>query len=323
MYTLHTYTNLVQIPTLVLSWRSKPLPPIPRDRFDIRLDTGPAFHPTAMHIEADDAISLAILLDTSGDQNDLLKHFDDALAAVAAAHLLPHDHISIYAIGCTLVATARDIPANTATLKSAVISALQTPELYGERGKGCPGALRLRDSLVWIADTLAGSTSRRVVLAITNGNNDKSIKSWDDTKFSLAASGVALFTVRSNSNPSLSTSQLLSTGARTSDEELLRQLCERTGGILLTSSAQDLQSTLTNVIALLRGRYIIEFPRPDDSRPGSHSVDITVPGTHDFIAHTGATVPLPDPSTLTGPNTVPTAKSPATYGNHHPTTPNP
>jgi hypothetical protein len=314
LYTLHAYTNLVQIPTLVLNWRSKPLPPIPRDRFAIRLDAGPAFHPTAMHMEGDDAISLAILLDASGDQNDLLQHFDDALATLASTHLLPHDRISVYAIDCTLVKSATDVPANDPVIKSAVTSALQFPALHGTRGKGCAGGIHLRDSIVWIANTLADSPSRRVIVAITDGSSDQSSRPLAQVKYFLASSGVALVALRQSHDPFA--------GPQPS-EDLLRSLCETSGGVLLTSSPQDLQSRLSHIVALLRGRYILEFPQPDDPRPGFHQVDITVPGTHDFIVHTGATVPLPNPSILNDPNTVPTAKSPATYGTRHPVTPNP
>ena len=319
IYTLHAYTNLVQLPTLVLDAYSKPLPPIPRDRFALRLDGGPVFHPTAMHIEGDDPISLAILLDASGEQNDLLKNFDDTLTAVASAHLLPHDNVSIYAIDCNLIGSAKDIPANSPALKSAVSTALVSPALHGQRGKGCAGDIHLRDSLIWIATTLADSPSRRVILALTSGKHDQSSKSWDDAKYNLAARGVALFAITSDTYSRLTASPLISTVPRVSDEQLLRTLCERTGGILVNTSPEDLQPTLTNLIALLRGRYIIEFPHPDEHRPGSHQIDIAVPGTHDFVVHTGATVPLPDLSLLNDPNTVhTTTKSPAVYGNHKP-----
>src|SRR5579859_6538090 len=53
MYTLHVYTNLVQLPTLVLNDELKPLPLLNKDQFTLSLDGGPVFRPTQIHLEGD------------------------------------------------------------------------------------------------------------------------------------------------------------------------------------------------------------------------------------------------------------------------------
>jgi hypothetical protein len=312
-FTLHAYANLVQIATLVLSWKSKPLPPIEREHFAIRLDSGPPFRPTAMHIEGNDAIDLAVLIDASGDQKEMLEHFDDALEAMARAGLLRHDHITVYAVDCALVrapaVTADDGPG----IKSAVAAALAYPMLHGTRGKRCEGEIHLRDSLVWMGNELANSSARRVILAITDGEDSKSTHSWRETKDFLEVHGVAVFGVHDSYDAFVDASK--------PGEALFRLLCEGTGGLYLDSSVAQIGVTLGRFITLVRGRYILEFPRPSENRPGQHLVEISVPGTHDFIVHTGALIPLPDPSMLAGPDLVPTTKSPATYGSRHPIKP--
>ncbi len=75
--TLHVYENLIQIPVLVLDPLRAPLEPIAPRRFAISVDSGPRFRPTHIRQEGDDPISLSILLDASGPENDLLPTIVD------------------------------------------------------------------------------------------------------------------------------------------------------------------------------------------------------------------------------------------------------
>jgi hypothetical protein len=50
--TLHVYTNLAQIPTLVLTKRHEEMPPVPPAQFRLSLDSGPAVPPTHVRVEA-------------------------------------------------------------------------------------------------------------------------------------------------------------------------------------------------------------------------------------------------------------------------------
>ena len=65
--TLHVYTNLIQIPTLVLGPdRERLKTPIAESRFSISIDNGPWFRVTHVRMEGDDPVSLSILLDGVG-----------------------------------------------------------------------------------------------------------------------------------------------------------------------------------------------------------------------------------------------------------------
>jgi hypothetical protein len=98
--TLHVYTNLVQIPVLVLTpTREKLLAPIAPNRFSISFDGGPSFQPTYARLEGDDPIDLSIVLDIRSLQIDLIERIDQTIADLAPSFLHPGDHVSIYAYG--------------------------------------------------------------------------------------------------------------------------------------------------------------------------------------------------------------------------------
>ena len=56
---------------------------------------------------------------------------------------------------------------------------------------------------------------------------------------------------------------------------------------------------------LIRGRYIVEFPRPVTTVGGHYSMDITISRRQALIRPTGAGVPTDDPAILNDPTTVP------------------
>jgi hypothetical protein len=125
--TLHVYENLIQIPTLVLDSKRQPLKkPIAANRFSVSIDSGPWFPATHVHQEGDDPISLSILLDVSGDSSELMANMNTAIAALAPDGLHAKDHVSIYALDCSLVQSLNDVPAESERLKVAVNEALQT-----------------------------------------------------------------------------------------------------------------------------------------------------------------------------------------------------
>ena len=70
--TLRVYTNLMQVPVLVLTHDYQRMKPIDPSGFRLSLDAGPRFHSSYVRREGDDPISLAILIDASNPDNELL-----------------------------------------------------------------------------------------------------------------------------------------------------------------------------------------------------------------------------------------------------------
>jgi hypothetical protein len=87
--TLHVYTNLAQVPTLVLTKRHEEMTPVPPAQFRRSLDSGPAVPPTHERVEGDDPISMAILIDTMVPKSELLPQVQEAVTGLARGSLGP------------------------------------------------------------------------------------------------------------------------------------------------------------------------------------------------------------------------------------------
>ena len=89
------------------------------------------------------------------------------------------------------------------------------------------------------------------------------------------------------------------------NEAPFNDVCQLSGGILLPTPAKDLGKQLAWAVKLIRGRYIVEFPRPVSTVGGHHSMEITISRSEAFIRPVGAEVPTDDPAILNDPTTVP------------------
>ena len=332
-YTLHVYANLIQIPTLVLTRKLQPISPIPVGRFDLSLDSGPSFHPTRMRREGDDPLALAILIDDSRDPFNTLPALGDALSTLAPQFLHPQDHVSIFALDCSLVRSLIDATAGPAKLQQGVAAALATSALHGNKSKpACRNSLHLWDSVAYVTSILSGLPGWRVLLVLSTGNDTGSVNKWATIQQYAATNGVAVFGLRDSLLFSLDygSAALYAHGipgfyqpSASNSEDLFELLCANTGGLLLTRPVAELRSNLEDILTMLRGRYILQFPRPDTSQPGLHNMAVTIPGNDLFISGTGVSVPLPDPRIQADPTTVPSAPSPAVLGHRRPITPDP
>ena len=86
--TLHVYTNLIQIPTLVLSPDLGPVKGrIEENKFSVSVDSGPWFRATHVRREGDDPISLAILMDMRYGEGDFIPKLRDAIVGLAPSDL--------------------------------------------------------------------------------------------------------------------------------------------------------------------------------------------------------------------------------------------
>jgi hypothetical protein len=266
--TLHAYSNLVQIPVLVLGNNREPLPPIEERRFFVSLDSGPRFRVTHARLEGDDPISLAILLDLGQPDPRLM---DEATGPAA--------------------------------LKNHVDVVLQPWVSRGhKRAKGCQKRWPLWDSLAAITRAISRQPGRHVILAVTDGEDEGSKNSWNDLREFAQERGVAIFgLVQPDVLPHVGTA----VRSGYNGETIFTSLCELTGGLVLTSDEQDLAKQLAWFVTLVRARYIVEFPQPRDTTVGQHDMQIIIEKTSAFIRSTGIGLPLDDPAILNDPTTIP------------------
>jgi len=297
IHTLHVYTDLVQVPTLVLGGNRKPLKtPLPEKRFSVSIDYGPWFQVTHARQEGNDPISLSILLDTSGPAADLMPKISDAISALAPSSLSARDHVSIYAIDCDLTRSLNDQPAESTSLKLGVDLALRPWKIrqQDQHAASCKQSVPLWDALGFVANELYKLPGRRVILVVSDGRDSGSVRLWNEVRTFTQATGVAVFgmintAVTSGWNSAMRWHQ--------SDANAFQTICELSGGMVMATSPDSIGKTLERSIAMLRDRYIVEFPRPSNSTRG------------DFIRPSGISVPIRDPALLADPTTVPSDPS--------------
>jgi hypothetical protein len=310
IHTLHVYANLIQIPTLVLGpYREQIKKPIPESRFSVSIDSGQWFRVTHVRLEGDDPISLSILLDASGDTAELMPKIGDAIARLAPLSLHPKDHVSVYALDCSLVRSWNDVPAETVGLKAAVDDALESWTLRRQKrhGANCRQTVHLWDALAYVVADLYKLPGRRVILVVSDGKDRGSEHRWNDVRVYAQTEGVAVFGVTSIPPYMVGDNRMFS---RLSNENPLPSLCELSGGMMLLTSVRSLEETLTRFTTMLRQRYIVEFPRPANSTAGMHDIRVTIAkGEGNFIRSSGISVPLPDAAVLKDPTTVPSDPS--------------
>ena len=100
-------------------------------------------------------------------------------------------------------------------------------------------------------------------------------------------------------------------------ERMFDSLCELSGGLVLAANQTALEAKLMEFVTMVRGRYIVEFPRPINGVAGFHNMEITIAGARKaFIRVAGDSMSREDPAISKDPNTVPEdpANAPQ-YGN--------
>jgi hypothetical protein len=294
--TLHVYTNLVQIPTLVLGHDHKLIARIDERRFFVSLDGGRKFRVTHARLEGDDPISLTILMDLSQSDPGVMLGADQAIASLAPLSLHTRDEVSIYALDCELIHTPDQRATDAATLKRQVDLVLRQSQSrdQSDTKQRCQNPLNLWDSLATIVQTLSMRPGKRVILAVTDGVDRGSRNSWNELRYFAQTRSVAIFGLVQPAD--LRNMQ---------NEAPFSDVCELSGGILLPTSAKDLGKQLAWAVTLIRGRYIVEFPRPSTKIGGYHNLEITISRSRTFILPTGTAVPIDDPAILNDPTTVP------------------
>jgi len=304
--TLHAYSNLVQVPTLVLDKALQPMAPIAERRFFVRFDGGPRFRVTHARLEGDDPISLAILLDVRQPFPLLMEKFDAAAGALAPLSLTARDHVSIYSVGCNLVRSVGDAPADSATLQQGVEQALlQWRARAADREKGgCQSPWNLWDALTSVTHGMREARGRRVILAVTDGVDRGSKNTWSGLREDVQEDGVAIFGLMR----AVDVFGSFHSGFP-SNKDNFGSLCEVSGGMVMVGTEKTVAEGLKQFASLVRGRYIVEFPRPFSTTTGIHEMNITIDKMDAEIRPAGVSVPVDDPEILNSPNTVPSDRS--------------
>jgi hypothetical protein len=303
-YTLHVYERVIQVPTLVLDPSHRTFThPIEANRFDISLDSGPRFHPTSARFEGDDPISLAVLVDATGTPPSLYHAIPSSIAAWVGASFKSQDRISIYAVDCGLARTALAVPPDPAALAADVRRAIDSPIAHRAPGhSSCSSTFPLWSSLVAVMKELMAQPGRRVILYIGSTYNGSGSLSWDNIHLDSVSTGVTIFGLTQLTFDNLD-------GRIPSDQAVFRAVCESSGGLFNAINAEALPASLSSIVDLIRGRYILEFPTPFNPSQGLHNIRISIVRLDAFVQPAGVSMTIPDPALDKDPSTVPSNQS--------------
>jgi hypothetical protein len=290
--TLRVYSNLVQIPTLVLGKNQQAIPPIAESRFFVSIDGGPKFRVTHARREGDDPISLAILLDLSRPTAKLMERIDDAIAELAALSLTARDELGVYALDCQLSRISVQDPTDRAAVRQAVDSVLKSWKARGgvKQNGSCPNPLYFWDSVTIVTKVLRAQSGLRVMLVVSDGFDGGSRYNWNLAREYAQSSSVAIFGLTGE--------------PKAPGENPFDSICELSGGILLTANPHNLAKQLQWFMTMVRGRYIVEFPHPVSTKPSRLVMDMTIAKSDAFIRPAGARVLVDDPKILADPMTI-------------------
>lgn len=299
-YTLHAYTNLIQVPVLVLrSGGDRVAQRISPERFSLSIDSGPWFRPAHVRPEGDDPLSLAILLDARGDASKLMEKIDDVIGSLAPGLLHPSDHVTVYGLDCDLLRSGDQLGANPLIVREQVDAVLQAWRTRMSKHGRCATATHLQDSMYHIISQLDNTSGRRVLVVVTQGEEETRIP-WQTVALHAQIEGTAIFAI--TPSPGVQGGGPRREGAANADG--LDRACQSSGGTLVFSDARQLPTTFANAIRMVRERYIVEFPRASNATTGRHNLVVRIEKSSALTRPAGASVPLPDPEILTDPTTV-------------------
>ncbi len=317
--TLHVYTNLIQLPVLVLNPFLDSAPAVDPRMLTVTLDGGKPFHPVHVRPQGEDPISLAILFDVSQSDFDMLPGFANVAAKFATKSLRPHDEVAIYTLNCTLTRTGDFAPPDPASLRKVTDVAIESVKLGRKHHRPCGSSLQLRTSLAMTIQELSRRPGRRVILAISGGTDVGSLLTVEDVHQAASDNGVSIFGLtpvfafqspvgvggrRSSLGGPSGASGSLSALSTLSPSGSFGALCEETGGIALRTSDDSLPNDLRTFVKMLRERIIIEFPRPREATPGTHILSVQIAKSHAFIRPAGIQIPVADPRVAADPSTI-------------------
>ncbi|AFL86441.1 hypothetical protein Terro_0090 [Terriglobus roseus DSM 18391] len=309
------YTNLLQIPVLILDPFLQPVKPVDPNKFTIQFDELKPVRPRLVRLQGDDPITLAILIDRT-HPNSLLPALADALAALTPGLLSQRDRVVLYETdGCHLRRHGELLPVQRALLQAyAAFAATGSPP--NRSMDSCSKNTGLWRSVATVAASLSTQPGRRILLAVTDGIDNDHDYSSEKARNVATITGVAIFSVAERGKvppghtlPGSSyipsgpgsrgsrgfTSIPMQSPASASD---LAVMSEFSGGMLLETDAHALPTTLNRFVTLVRGRYIVEFNRPENLGPGQHILNVSIGQPRYFIRPAGTSMPIADPTKL-------------------------
>ena len=295
-YKLHVYTDLLQIPTIVLTRLHSNYRALTKESFTLSLDDGPRFHPANVRLEGDDPITIAILFDLTTDANSMFASFASAMSTLPPGVLSARDYISVYAYDCKLMRTTEDKPATPQELQASMVKVMTEGRESARNGakQTCWQSKRLYDAVARISQDIGDLPGRRVVLVITDGADRHSVNDWLTVARFAGNKSIAIFGIRPVFTPASLTGSGFNDGwVTTVESDSFGRLCGTSGGLVLDGdrSKKFMAGQIQRMVTMLHNRYILEFRRPANGTAGFYAFDVQVKDPSAIIRPAGIAFP--------------------------------
>jgi VWFA-related protein len=248
-------SRLVQVYASIFDKRGNPLPNLTRDRFAV-FDAGTP-QPLAVFEGADDVLSCALLLDTTGSMTDYLPtlriaviHFVDELRAEEA--------IAVYTFNRTLQ-QAQKFTTDKKLVKQAVMRT------------SAAGGTRLFDSVAQVSRDLEAHPGKKALVVFTDGDDNASTLSAAGASRQASQSGVPIYIIAQGT--ALKEARLM---------KILDEMAANTGGIAFRlTRPEKIGEVFSEISRNLLHTYLLSWKLPAGAGKAWHPIKITVAGAED------------------------------------------
>jgi Ca-activated chloride channel family protein len=200
------------------------------------------------------AISCAILLDTTGSMGSALPHLKNSVVSFID-ELGPDDSVAIYTFAQQLV-IQQDFTKDRAAAKRAAL------------GLRAGGRTALFDALSEAAEEMNAQQGKKALIVFTDGNDNASVLTAQEAVNRARNNGVPLFTIAEGD--ATQNSQF---------KKILAELSESTGGSTFeVQDPKEMKSVFLQISAELRHMYLLTYKPPRAPADGKwRKIDVTVP----------------------------------------------
>lgn len=253
--TFRAEARLVQAYVSIFDKHGNPLPNLTRDRFQV-LDAGHA-QALAVFEGAEDAVSCALLLDTTGSMTEYLPalriaamHFVDELRA--------DESVAVYTFNRTL-----QVNQKFTTDKKLVKTAIMRTS--------AAGMTRLFDSVAQVSRDLEAREGKKALVVFTDGDDNASMLNAAGAIGKARQSGVPIYVIAQGSG--LKDARLM---------KILEDLAAGTGGIAFRlTKPEKVGEVFSEISRSLLHTYLLSWKLPEEAGTSWRPIKVTVAGVED------------------------------------------
>jgi hypothetical protein len=285
--TIHVLADQIEVPVLAFKPPFRPEPGLTKSQFVIRLDGGMPFHPSHVRMEGAEPLNLTVLVEAdTKDAHLLSQSLQSGMETWSPTLFNDSDRVSFYIHGCRLIRSLKEEPTASKDQRDKLPRAAALPFFQSamEGGRSCP-----RPPLDKLLETVmyqsADAGSWNVILWIVNADHKADWKQFERVRAFAAAQRVTVFAIKY-----LETDHFLASVY--SGSEAVNRLVAAVGGTTLHAAFGELGEVTQTMIADVRQRYIVSFPRPGNGSTGAHWLQITSTAKNVSVLSSAASAPL-------------------------------